>query len=122
MIANREGKPLSKIRQGEEAEMIITAKVYGEPVSGCLLASPLPGGFEMVLPRTEEDPLPENVERMDRREDGMILFAAVDSSFRYSYRIRAVNRGVFTVPAATVEAMYDRSRHARSASAVITVE
>ncbi|MBR6673979.1 MAG: hypothetical protein IKL39_04565, partial [Mailhella sp.] len=46
----------------------------------------------------------------DRREDRMLLFADLTTEpLTFTYRIRAVNRGVFTVPPVQVEAMYDQS-------------
>ena len=53
----------------------------------------------------------------------MILFADLGTdTATFTYRIRAVNRGVYAVPPVQGEAMYRRSVHAFSSGGSITVE
>ena len=105
------GNAVSSVRQGEEVTVKITARAMKQRIDDCAIIDLLPGGFEMVLPRGDsEEPRPENVTFADRREDRMILFADLtDQELVYAYRIRAVNRGSFTVPPIHAEAMYDQS-------------
>ena len=64
-----------------------------------------------------KNPAVEVVAVADRREDRMILFADLtDQELVYTYRIRAVNRGSFTVPPIHAEAMYDQSLYGHSAA------
>ena len=60
---------------------------------------------------------------VDRREDRMIVFSdlAVEPSV-FTYKIRAVNKGVYTLPPVQAEAMYNRSLQAHSAGGVMGVE
>lgn len=60
---------------------------------------------------------------VDRREDRMIVFSdlAVEP-FVFTYKIRAVNKGVYTLPPVQAEAMYNRSLQAHSAGGVMVVE
>jgi len=57
------------------------------------------------------------VKHTDRREDRMLVFADLTNQpLIFTYRIRAVNRGSFTVPPAHAEAMYDQSLFGHSTS------
>ena len=59
----------------------------------------------------------------DRREDRMILFADLTGQeLVYTYRIRAVNRGSFTVPPIHAEAMYDQSLYGHGAAGTMEIQ
>ena len=104
------GEPVQSVRQGDEVTVQITARALKPRIADCVISDLLPGGFEMVIPRGDEEPLPGGVKHRDRREDRMLLFADLTTEpLTFTYRIRAVNRGVFTVPPVQVEAMYDQS-------------
>ncbi len=120
---NEKGEPVTEIRQGDILTVLLEGRAYGNTVQDCVIADLLPGCFEQMLsdePGGTEDGC--EVQFTDRREDRMILFATLGREFRYTYRVKAVTKGVFTVPAVTAESMYDRMRHARSASGSITVK
>ncbi len=119
-----EGRAVSAVRQGEEVTVKITARAMKPRIEDCAISDLLPGGFEMVLPRGEsEEPRPENVTFADRREDRMILFADLtDQELVYTYRIRAVNRGSFTVPPIHAEAMYDQSLYGHGAAGNMEIQ
>ena len=97
----------------------IKARTYGNISKDCVIADLLPGGFEQ-----SENLVNGNDEVMftDKREDRTLIFATIGSSFTYTYKIRAVNRGTFIVPSSSCEAMYDRTRRARTAAGTITVK
>jgi len=95
----------------------------------------LPGGFEMVLPSPDRDeegnravsnagtPPPLNPDWTDRREDRMIIFTTLTPKVqRFTYQIRAVNKGNFTLPPVTAEAMYNSTLRANSAAGKIEVQ
>ena len=86
----------------------------------------LPGGFEMVLNSDIKGQNPSGesgYKSVDRREDRMSVFSdlAVEPSV-FTYKIRAVNKGVYTLPPVQAEAMYNRSLQAHSAGGVMVVE
>jgi uncharacterized protein YfaS (alpha-2-macroglobulin family) len=61
-------------------------------------------------------------EYADLREDRVVLYGAVGPEAReFVYRIKATNRGTFTVPPPFAESMYDRSVHARGLPARLEV-
>jgi uncharacterized protein YfaS (alpha-2-macroglobulin family) len=60
---------------------------------------------------------------LDVREDRVILYGRVTTdTMGFTYHVKAVNSGTFTVPAVYGENMYDRTVHAHSAASKITVE
>ena len=53
-------------------------------------------------------------EYADVREDRVVIYGVVGPDLKeFVYRIKATNRGTFTVPPALGESMYDRSVKAR---------
>jgi len=112
------GEPLQNVNQGDEIIVRITARAMKPRIADCVISDLLPGGFEMVIPRGDEaESLPAGVKHTDRREDRMLVFADLTNQpLIFTYRIRAVNRGSFTVPPAHAEAMYDQSLFGHSTS------
>jgi uncharacterized protein YfaS (alpha-2-macroglobulin family) len=59
---------------------------------------------------------------VDTREDRVVIYGSVGGSVQeYVYKVKAVNRGVFSYPPAFAESMYDRSVQARGLAGVVTV-
>ena len=105
-----EGLPAMKIRLGDLLTVNVTARSYGGPLKDAVIVDLLPGGFEMDLssPVSASDASSEGL-IVDRREDRMILFAPLESEPSvFTYRIRAVSRGTFTLPPVQAEDMYRR--------------
>ena len=60
---------------------------------------------------------------VDIREDRVVLFGSVgDSAQEFVYRIKATNKGKYTIPPAFAESMYDRAVRARTVPDVMVVE
>ena len=60
---------------------------------------------------------------VDIREDRVVLFGSVgDSAQEFVYRIKATNKGKYSVPPAFAEAMYDRAVRARTLPGTMIVE
>lgn len=120
-----EGLDVTHVRQGETVTVSVTARAYGGRLDDAVIIDMLPGGFEMELstPVTADSSEVNESLLADRREDRMILFADLGTdTVTFTYRIRAVNRGVYAVPPVQGEAMYRRSVHAFSSGGSITVE
>ena len=129
-----DGKPLTDVPLGMLVTVRIDARSHGKDVENAVLLDLLPGGFEMVLPvpagdeegghasaKAGEPPL-LNPDWIDRREDRMIVFTTLTPKIqRFTYQIRAVNKGSFTLPPVTAEAMYNPSLRANSAAGKIEV-
>ena len=119
-----EGLPATKIRQGDLLTVNVTARSYGGPLKDAVIVDLLPGGFEMDLssPVSASDASSEGL-IVDRREDRMILFAPLESEPSvFTYRIRAVSRGTFTLPPVQAEDMYRRDVRAFSSGGSVSVE
>lgn len=60
---------------------------------------------------------------VDVREDRVVIFGRVAASAQeFTYRIKAINQGVYAVPPVFGESMYDRAVQARGLGAKISVE
>jgi uncharacterized protein YfaS (alpha-2-macroglobulin family) len=60
---------------------------------------------------------------VERREDRMLIYASLDSRDKvFVYRIKAVNKGLFTLPGLFAEALYDPDARAVSAAGKIEVK
>ncbi|MFR9040221.1 MAG: alpha-2-macroglobulin family protein, partial [Bilophila wadsworthia] len=121
-----EGRPVTTVKQGDVVTVSISARSHGGAVSDAVIVDLLPGGFEMVLNSDIKGQNPSGepgYKSHDRREDRMIVFSdlAVEPSV-FTYKIRAVNKGVYTLPPVQAEAMYNRSLQAHSAGGVMVVE
>ena len=121
-----EGRPVTTVKQGDVVTVSISARSHGGSVSDAVIVDLLPGGFEMVLNSAIKGQNPSGepgYKSVDRREDRMIVFSdlAVEPSV-FTYKIRAVNKGVYTLPPVQAEAMYNRSLQAHSAGGVMVVE
>jgi uncharacterized protein YfaS (alpha-2-macroglobulin family) len=129
------GNALTAVPLGAMVTVRIDARSHGKHVENAVLLDLLPGGFEMALPspdrgedesRTDAkagDPPPLKPDWTDRREDRMIVFATLTPQVqRFTYQIRAVNRGSFTLPPVTAEAMYNPTLRAGGAAGKIEVK
>lgn len=64
-----------------------------------------------------------NPDYVDVREDRVVIFGHAAASVQeFTYRIKAINQGVYTVPPVFGESMYDRGVQARGLGAKISVE
>lgn len=134
------GNSLAAIHTGDEINVTLRLRATGsDGIGDIAVVDLLPGGFEVVqqthvAPIAGEEgvqePGPETidwgiavgattlgVEYADVREDRVVLHATATSGIgEFTYRIKATNPGVFAVPPAYAESLYDRSVQARSAS------
>ena len=117
-----EGNPVTSVHQGDVITVSVTARAYGGVLNDVAIVDLLPGGFEMELAAPVHTGDAADA-RADRREDRMIFFASLGTEpSTFTYAVRAVNRGVYALPAVQAEAMYDRSVRAHAAGGTIVVE
>jgi alpha-2-macroglobulin len=126
------GQVVNQIALGEELTVHIKLRSVGAgTLYNVAIVDLLPGGFEVVLdslPRAHPgglDTTPDSAWRadnVDAREDRVVMFGTVGESVQeYVYRIKATNRGAYTVPPVFAESMYDRTVQARGLGDRITV-
>lgn len=122
------------VKQGDLVNVTLTINPGSNPLRDAVLVDILPGGLEVENPRlnnsangTDND-TKENDEdmpamRIDLRDDRVILFYnLINRPTAHTYTVRAITKGVFTVPPAAAEGMYAPMRHARTGHGMIVVE
>jgi len=108
-------KEVSKVKLGDNITVNITMRSgSNKTLNNMVILDLLPGGFEL-LPDNNVSILERDKEVMiwkpiytNRRDDRIMIFGTIlNHKMTYQYRIKAVNKGVFTLPAIYSEAMYD---------------
>jgi uncharacterized protein YfaS (alpha-2-macroglobulin family) len=102
--------------------VVVTVRVKAkEAVEDAVIVDLLPAGFEVDNSRLSsqgrlgfEPPASMDPAYMDFRDDRVLLFPRrLEGEQAFSYSVRAVTPGSYTVPALLAEAMYDPAVHAR---------
>ena len=117
------GKPLQSVKLGAEIEVHVKLRATGQnSVSNLAVVDMLPGGFEVSSLSPGSAKSTWKPDYTDAREDRVVFYGSADTSAQeYVYRIKAVNSGVYAVPPAFCESMYDRSVQASSLGGKIEV-
>jgi uncharacterized protein YfaS (alpha-2-macroglobulin family) len=89
----------------------------GKRVENLALVDRIPAGWEIENPRLGRGTLPDwvdpeslwTLDYMDLKDDRFMVFGGLDAGERTTvvYAVRATTAGTFTMPGASVEAMYD---------------
>ncbi len=123
------GEPfdLKKLKQGDVA--IVNLSLTGDQnYKNVVLVDLLPAGFEVENPRlassdvsdlSEKDMI--NAQKIDIRDDRVLIFADVSGGMYYRYVVRAVTPGKFKLPAVSAECMYDPSISSVNGAGEITI-
>ncbi|HVO32943.1 MAG TPA: MG2 domain-containing protein, partial [Elusimicrobiota bacterium] len=118
------GKPanLTNVVQGDLMVVTLTIRPQKGGVHNVVIVDLLPAGLEIENPRLRsrgqlefEPPAGFDPAYQDIRDDRILLFVnELDGELHFSYTVRAVTPGRFTVPNAYAEAMYDPSINGQS--------
>ncbi len=121
---DKSGKPvnLSNVVQGEMLIATLSLKTEKEPVRNVVVVDLLPAGLEIENPRLSSRGQLEfephyglSAAYQDIRDDRILIFSdQISGEQHFSYAVRAVTPGRFTVPNAYAEAMYDPDINAES--------
>ncbi len=106
---------LTNVPQGSLAVITLTLSATKDNVRNIMLVDVLPSGFEIDNPRLssrgqlEFDPsISLSPQYQDIRDDRILIFCdAIEGTQTFSYSVRAVTPGRFTIPNASAEALYD---------------
>ena len=91
-------------------------------VTNVAIVDLLPGGFEVIRRSVPRRVGGWQADYVDVREDRVIFYGSVETAVRtLTYRAKVTAAGVFTVPPAVAESMYDRSLKASTAAGRLTV-
>lgn len=116
---NAEGKAVTSVLLGEALEVHIQIRALDNRyLSNIAIADLLPGGFEVVRDSVKAD----QMSFADAREDRVNFFGSIDSSAKeLVYKIKATNIGMYTVPPAYAQAMYNPTLQALGVASKIEV-
>ncbi len=82
----------------------------------------LPCGLEADIASVRESDTGWKPDYVDIREDRIVLFGTVTQELKtFTYKVRAVNSGKYTVPPLFAEAMYDGTQRALRPQKSITI-
>ncbi len=106
---------LSNVKQGTLGVVTVTLEPFRENYNNIIIVDLLPAGFEIENPRLNsrgnlnfEAPSDMAAGYQDIRDDRILIFTKeVPSTASFSYTVRAVTPGDYTVPNVFGEAMYD---------------
>lgn len=116
------GEPLEQIRQGDVVTVVVRARSTVGDLKDCVITDLLPGGFEMIFPKKDEE-MPDKVRFKDRREDRMLLFTDLGNDpLVFSWQVRAVTPGQFSAPPVSVECMYDAEHYGSGEPGIIEIK
>lgn len=114
--------PVSSAKIGSEILVRVRARsIEGNYQSNVAIVDLLPGGFEVVIDSVKRDEGP--FEYVDVREDRMLMYGDLTKDVRtFEYRIKAINKGSYQIPAVFSESMYDPSIQSLGISGNMKVE
>jgi uncharacterized protein YfaS (alpha-2-macroglobulin family) len=120
VFENEKGETVSKIKMGEEVSVTIrwrtTSKTYLPYV---LIVDLLPAGFEII----RQDVQSASLDFLDLRDDRTLAYThASEKMLEYKYKIKATNKGKFTVPPIYAEFMYDSTIHYRGVGSTFEIQ
>jgi uncharacterized protein YfaS (alpha-2-macroglobulin family) len=120
-FVNDDGTVVTETALGEELTVRLRARTLNDAQAyNVALVDLLPGGFEVVLQSVNRRH--SAVEYVDVREDRVLVFGNYGPEVStYEYRIKAINRGQYTVPPIYAESMYDMNLRSRGTGQTITV-
>ncbi len=115
-LLSRDNKPLDlgAVAHGEIAVVEITVQ-NERPIENLVISDLLPAGFEIENPRLSTrdaeiglGPGSLGAERVEMRDDRLLVFADLDEAGTYTYRyvVRAVTAGRFLLPSIDASCMY----------------
>jgi len=130
LTTNGEAISLENAQQGDVivAQIKVSAEKYWNNV---VIDDLLPAGLEIENPRLDSrQNLPKigsntlPLDNLDIRDDRLLIYTNLrpNAELTYSYLLRAVTAGTFTLPPITAECMYDPNVRAASSSGFVTVK
>jgi alpha-2-macroglobulin len=120
---NEKGERVTYSPIESKVDVKLSLRAIDSPVSNVAIVDMIPAGFEIDispegLGNRASGPTDATTWRpdfVDVREDRVVFYGTVGTDAQtFSYRLKPINRGTFTVPPLYAEGMYDRSAQARS--------
>jgi uncharacterized repeat protein (TIGR01451 family) len=117
-------KPTDTVKLGDELNVVLRVRGVGDrDITNVAILDLLPGGFEVVPESIATGTCRyDGLDYADVHEDRVAVFGTVNNTETLiTYRIKATNKGVYSVPPPQAEAMYHLRIRARGVSGQLTV-
>ncbi len=115
-----------KVSVGDVLNIKIIANSHSQTQENIVIQDLLAGAFEPMLDSFTASPIVMHDEKLDYkdiREDRALFFTTLDTEKSdFIYQVRAVNKGIFVLPAVYASSMYDNKLQAHDISQTIIVE
>ncbi|MDR2135493.1 MAG: alpha-2-macroglobulin family protein [Treponema sp.] len=113
-ILGADGKAPETVKAGDELTVRLTFRTLdNQTIRDVALVDLFPAGLEPDIPSIRESAGGSRAwtpDYADIREDRLVLYGTIGTQANtFSYRARAINSGLFTVPPLFAEAMYDKT-------------
>ena len=125
-ILGADGKAVAKLKVGEGALVRLTVRnVSPDALSNIAVLDLMPGSFELepngLKPGRGTIP---GADYVDVREDRNVFFCGLGKGEvkTFSYRIKPIAAGIYVIPPAFAESMYDRGTKGRDGGGKVNVE
>jgi len=125
-ILGPDGKAVAKLKVGEGALVRLTVRnVSPDALSNIAVLDLMPGSFELepngLKPGRGTIP---GADYVDVREDRNVFFCGLGKGAvkTFSYRIKPIAAGIYVIPPAFAESMYDRGIKGRDGGGKVVVE
>ncbi|MDR0668854.1 MAG: alpha-2-macroglobulin family protein [Treponema sp.] len=113
-ILDADGNAIESVKAGDELTVRLTFRTLNnQTINDVALVDLFPAGLEpdtSFIREAAENSRGWTPDYADIREDRLVLYGTVSAqATTFSYRARAINAGLFTVPPLFAEAMYDKT-------------
>ena len=117
------GKKIDAVKLGDEVTVKVNVRsTKNRSILNVAVVDMLPCGLEADIASIRESDTGWNPDYVDIREDRIVLFGTVTQELKtFTYKVRAVNSGKYTVPPLFAEAMYDGTQRALRPQKSITI-
>ncbi len=122
---NNQGTPVSSINLGNELEVHLRVRSTSDQyINNIAIVDLLPGGFQLVPNSIVSKNTSNNsLNYYDAREDRIIFYlTATPDVQEYTYRIRAINKGKFSIPPIFGVSMYNPKITAQNKGGTMTIQ
>ena len=111
-FTDKQGKGIYKAGLGDEIGVHIKFRsISGKSIYNIAIVDLLPAGLEATPTTIRENRFRSwNPDHIDIREDRLVIYGTIGSKTdEFIYTVRAINKGLYTVPPIYAESMYDKS-------------
>ncbi len=123
-LLNSRNEPITSVNVGDVVKVQIKANSHNTSIEDIVIQDLFAGAFEPILNENGVAPVEfSDNAQADIREDRATFYVTLTPEEKvYTYEVRAVNKGTFTVPAVYARSLYDNRIYANDVAQTIIVE